>query len=218
MMKRIFSKISIAAIAVRTLIVSLAYTPDYFEISKQLDIFTNVFRSVNLYYVDETEPGELMDEAIVSMLSSLDPYTNYIPEERVEDYKIQTTGNYGGIGASIRQRNGKLIVTNPYEGFSADKAGLMAGDIIKEVDGKSVVGKSTSDVSKILKGRKFRKLNWEHLKKMGVALNRAKFFILCDSPNWERRDLDADRIRGMILQNSVGKFRNQYSSQLSLFN
>mgnify|MGYP001949492189 CR=1 FL=1 len=151
-MKRIFSKISIAAIAVLTLIVSLAYTPDYFEISKQLDIFTNVFRSVNLYYVDETEPGELMDEAIVSMLSSLDPYTNYIPEERVEDYKIQTTGNYGGIGASIRQRNGKLIVTNPYEGFSADKAGLMAGDIIKEVDGKSVVGKSTSDVSKILKG------------------------------------------------------------------
>lgn len=151
-MKRIFSKIGMAAFAVLTLIVSLAYTPDYFEISKQLDIFTNVFRQVNLYYVDETEPGELMDEAIVSMLSSLDPYTNFIPEERVEDYKIQTTGNYGGIGASIRQRNGKLIVTNPYEGFSADKAGLMAGDIIKEVDGKSVVGKSTSDVSKILKG------------------------------------------------------------------
>ncbi len=73
-------------------------------------------------------------------------------------------------------------------------------------------------VSKIIKGRKFRKLNWEHLKKMGVALNRAKFFILCDSPNWERRDLDADRIKGMILQNSSGKFRNQYSSQLSLFN
>lgn len=151
-MKRIFSKIGIAAFALLTLIVSLAYTPDYFEISKQLDIFTNVFRQVNLYYVDETEPGELMDEAIVSMLSSLDPYTNYIPEERVEDYKIQTTGNYGGIGAGIRRNKGQLIITNPYEGFAADKAGIMAGDIVKEVDGKSVVGKSTADISKVLKG------------------------------------------------------------------
>lgn len=152
MMKRFFSKIGIAAFAILTLIVSLAYTPDYFEISKQLDIFTNVFRQVNLYYVDETEPGELMDEAIVSMLSSLDPYTNYIPEERVEDYKIQTTGNYGGIGAGIRRNKGQLIITNPYEGFAADKAGIMAGDIVKEVDGKSVVGKSTADISKVLKG------------------------------------------------------------------
>ena len=81
-----------------------------------------------------------------------------------------------------------------------------------------IPGIGMRSVGKILKGRKFRKLNWEHLKKMGVALNRAKFFILCDSPNWERRDLDAERIKGMILQNSVGKFRNQYSSQLSLFN
>ena len=134
------------------LVVSVAYTPDYFEISKQLDIFTNVFKEVNLYYVDETEPGELMDEAIVSMLSSLDPYTNYIPEERVEDYKIQTTGNYGGIGAGIRKVNNQMIIINPYEGFAADKAGLMAGDIILMVDGKSVEGKSTQDVSKVLKG------------------------------------------------------------------
>lgn len=152
MTKRIFSKIGLAFIAILSLLFSLAYTPDYFEISKQLDIFTNVFRQVNLYYVDETEPGELMDEAIVSMLSSLDPYTNYIPEERVEDYKIQTTGNYGGIGAGIRSNKGQLVITNPYEGFAADKAGMMAGDIVKAVDGKSVVGKSTSDISKILKG------------------------------------------------------------------
>lgn len=152
MMKRKFTKFGFGIITVIVLSISVAYTPDYFEISKQLDIFTNVFKEVNLYYVDETEPGELMDEAIVSMLSSLDPYTNYIPEERVEDYKIQTTGNYGGIGAGIRKTKGKLIITNPYQGFAADKAGLMAGDIILEVDGKSVQGKSTADVSKILKG------------------------------------------------------------------
>ena len=147
-----FLKYGLGVLTATVLVVSVAYTPDYFEISKQLDIFTNVFKEVNLYYVDETEPGELMDEAIVSMLSSLDPYTNYIPEEMVEDYKIQTTGNYGGIGAGIRTHDGKIVVTMPYEGFAADKAGLMAGDIILTVDGKSVEGKSTEDVSKILKG------------------------------------------------------------------
>jgi carboxyl-terminal processing protease len=147
-----FTKFGLVPGLLLMLVVSVAYTPDYFEISKQLDIFTNVFKEVNLYYVDDTEPGELMDEAIVSMLSSLDPYTNYIPEEMVEDYKIQTTGNYGGIGAGIRKSKGKIIITNPYENFAADKAGLMAGDVILEVDGKSVVGKSTEDVSKILKG------------------------------------------------------------------
>lgn len=145
-------RIGLALSLVTTLVLSVAYTPDYFEISKQLDIFTNVFKEINLYYVDDTQPGELMDEAIVSMLSSLDPYTNYIPEEKVEDYKIQTTGNYGGIGAGIRKVKGKLIITNPYENFAADKAGLMAGDIIIKVDDKSVAGKSTEDVSKILKG------------------------------------------------------------------
>ena len=132
--------------------VSVAYTPDYFEISKQLDIFTSVFKEVNLYYVDETEPGELMEEAIGSMLASLDPYTNYIPEERVEDFKVTQTGNYGGIGASIRSHEGVVIIAAPYQGFSADKAGLKAGDVILEVDEKSVQGRSTDDISEILKG------------------------------------------------------------------
>jgi carboxyl-terminal processing protease len=129
-----------------------AYTPDYFEISKQLDIFTNVFKEVNLYYVDETEPGELMEEAITSMLSSLDPYTNYIPEERVEDFKIQNTGNYGGIGASIRMHEGQILITAPYEGFAADKAGIKAGDILLAVDDNKVTNKNSEEVSQILKG------------------------------------------------------------------
>ena len=73
-------------------------------------------------------------------------------------------------------------------------------------------------VHKILNARKFRKLNWEHLKKIGVKLNRAKYFIICDSRNWESRDLDAEKIKSLILQNSVGKYRNQYSNQLGLFN
>lgn len=146
------TKYAFGAIIGVVLALSVAFTPDYFEISKQLDIFTNVFKEVNLYYVDETQPGELVDEAVTSMLKSLDPYTNYIPEERVEDFKIQTTGNYGGIGASIRRNGGELILTTPYKGFAADKAGLKAGDKILKVDGKSVEGKSTEDVSKVLKG------------------------------------------------------------------
>ena len=146
------TKIFVAAFAGVILSLSVAFTPDYFEISKQLDIFTTIFKEVNLYYVDETQPGKLMDEAIESMLKSLDPYTNYIPEEMVEDYKIQTTGHYGGIGATIQLKDDILFITNAYEGFAADKAGLRPGDVILRIDGKDVSGKSTDDVSKILKG------------------------------------------------------------------
>ena len=149
---RPITKIFLAAFAGITLSISVAYVPDYFEISKQIDIFTTIFKEVNLYYVDETQPGELMDEAIESMLGSLDPYTNYIPEEMVEDYKIQTTGHYGGIGATIQIKDDVLFITNAYEGFAADKAGLKPGDIILSIDGKDVKGKSTEDISKILKG------------------------------------------------------------------
>ncbi|UOY06698.1 putative DNA modification/repair radical SAM protein [Muricauda sp. SCSIO 64092] len=81
-----------------------------------------------------------------------------------------------------------------------------------------VPGLGMQSVGKILSARRFRKLNWDHLKKMGVALNRAKYFMVCDSRHWERRDLDADKVKGLILQNSSGKFRNQYGQQLSLFN
>lgn len=149
---KFMKRITVALLAAVTLSLSVAYVPDYFEISKQIDIFTTIFKEVNLYYVDETQPGELMDEAIESMLQSLDPYTNYIPEEMVEDYKIQTTGHYGGIGASIQTFEDKLIITNTYEGFAADKAGLKPGDVILTIDGNDVTGKSTDDVSKILKG------------------------------------------------------------------
>lgn len=137
---------------VLVLVFSLAYRPDYFEISKQLDIFTNVFKEVSLYYVDDTEPGELAEEAINSMLSSLDPYTNYIPEEAVEDFKIQQTGNYGGIGASVGIIRGEALVTSVFEGFGADNAGLKAGDVIVEVDGQSTEDRDENAVSEILKG------------------------------------------------------------------
>tara|TARA_B100000683_G_scaffold277846_1_gene339580 strand:+ start:34796 stop:36460 length:1665 start_codon:yes stop_codon:yes gene_type:complete len=127
-------------------------TSDRFEIGKNLDIFTEVYKEVNSRYVDGTQPGDLMKTGIDAMLESLDPYTVYYPESDIESYKLMTTGQYGGIGARIRKINDFVVIGEPYEGFPAYKAGLKAGDIILKVDGKDVKGKSTSDLSKILKG------------------------------------------------------------------
>lgn len=129
-----------------------AFTDSYFEVSKNLDIFATLFREVNTYYVDDTKPGDLMKKAIDSMLDNLDPYTNYIPESELEDYRYMMTGQYGGIGAIIRKKGEYVAVAEPYEGFPAQKSGLQAGDLILEIDGKSTKGKNTDDVSKILKG------------------------------------------------------------------
>lgn len=134
-------------------ITSFAFVSGYFEVSKNLDIFSTLFREVNIYYVDETKPGEMIEKAIDSMLEDLDPYTNYIPESDIEDFRFQTTGQYGGIGAMIRKKADYVIIAEPYEGFPADKAGLKAGDKILEIDGKSVKGKTTEEVSSVLKGQ-----------------------------------------------------------------
>lgn len=130
----------------------------YFEITRNLDIFSTLFKEVNAYYVDEVNPNKLIKTGIDAMLASLDPYTNYIPEDDIEDYRTMTTGQYGGIGAIIGQRNGKNVIMMPYEGFPAQKSGLMIGDEILKVNDVDVVGKSTSDISQLLKGQANTKL------------------------------------------------------------
>jgi carboxyl-terminal processing protease len=127
-------------------------TSDRFEIGKNLDIFTELYKEVNKTYVEGTQPGDLMKTGIDAMLQSLDPYTVYYPESDIENYKLMTTGQYGGIGARIRKIDDYVVVGEPYEGFPAHKAGLKAGDVILKVDGNSVKAKSTSDLSDILKG------------------------------------------------------------------
>ena len=131
----------------------LGQNSNNFEISKNLDIYTTLYRELNTNYVDEISPGYLMKTGIDAMLESLDPYTVYIPESEVEDYKFITTGQYGGVGALIQKQGDFIIVAEPYEGKPAHLAGIKAGDKILEVDGKSVEGKSTGDVSTILKGQ-----------------------------------------------------------------
>ena len=123
-----------------------------FEISKNLDIFYTLFRELNLFYVDDIKPEKLIKTGIDDMLESLDPYTNYIPEEDMDDFKFMTTGEYGGIGALISKRGSNIIVAEPYEGFPAQKAGLKAGDIFLEVDGKEVNKTTVEEVSARLKG------------------------------------------------------------------
>ena len=152
----IFKKMRAVFVIVPIVLFSLltsSYVDSYFEISKNLDIFITLFKELNLYYVDDTQPGNLMEKGIDGMLESLDPYTTYIPETDIEDYRFMTTGQYGGIGAMIRKKDSLVVVAEPYDGFPAMKAGLMAGDEILEVNGKTTEGKSTGDISSVLKGQ-----------------------------------------------------------------
>ncbi|MFW5756229.1 MAG: S41 family peptidase [Tangfeifania sp.] len=123
-----------------------------FEIAKNLEIYYSLFRELNMFYVDEVNPNELVKTSIDKMLNSLDPYTNYISEDQIEDFRFMTTGEYAGIGALISRQNGKIVIAEPYEGFPAQKFGLKTGDIILEVEGKSTENMSTEDVSNLLKG------------------------------------------------------------------
>lgn len=151
---RLKKSITLAVVGLFAL-VPMAFTVNssYFEITKNLDIFTTLYKELNTYYVDTLNPEKLIHAGITNMLESLDPYTDYIPEEDMDDYRQQTTGKYGGIGAVIGVRGEWVTVTEPYEGFPANKAGLRAGDKIIEVDGKNAKNYRTDQVSAMLKGK-----------------------------------------------------------------
>ncbi len=124
-----------------------------FEIAKNLEIFSSVYKSLNQNYVDDVDPGKTIKVAIDAMLASLDPYTNYYPESDIEDVKMQLLGEYGGVGALIMQRGDSILISEPYKGLPADEAGLKAGDRILAVGGESTKGKTTADVSSAMRGQ-----------------------------------------------------------------
>ena len=125
---------------------------DYFEMSKQLEIMQSAFRELNLFYVDELAPGELMETGIKAMLAQLDPYTRYFPESKMEDVRFMQTGEYGGVGASIETRNDRTTIVNLLEGEPAAEAGLRLGDVLLEVDGRALAGLDTDQIGDLLQG------------------------------------------------------------------
>ena len=148
----------IPVIASGLLFIGASFKEDFFEVAKQIEIFTTLFKAVNMNYVDNTNPGELMDKAVKSMLADLDPYTNYFNEQDVVKYKINNTGEYTGIGAVITRKETKLIVKEVYKNYPADKAGLKGGDEIIQV-GDIILADFKDDASQLLNGGKNAKVD-----------------------------------------------------------
>lgn len=151
-MKRILKKRIIIPILAGVIFFSTsAFKNDFFEIAKQLEIFTTLFKELNMNYVDDTNPGHLMDTAIKSMLADLDPYTNFMNEQDVEAARINNTGDYTGIGAKVRTLKDKLVIVEPYKDYPADKAGLKAGDEIIKVE-NTLIKDYKDHAGELLKG------------------------------------------------------------------
>ncbi len=143
--------ISISLIVV--LLVSGGFASKNFEIAKNLDIYATLFRELYVNYIEEIDPSELIQTSINEMLATLDPYTNFISESEVEDYRFMTTGQYGGVGALVGTRNSQIVITEPYEGFPAQEAGLKAGDVILQVNGRSTEDYDSEEIAELLKGQ-----------------------------------------------------------------
>ena len=206
-----FSKRSkIFAISLTILISTVtlfSFYDDDFETTKNLDIFYSLFREVSLYYVDGTDPGELIKNGINGMLKSLDPYTNFIPESKIEDYRFLTTGQYGGIGALMKKAGDKAIITEPYEGSPADKAGLIAGDKIISINGKSIADKSLEDLSDFLKGQPGTEVSLlierpGTAEKIDITLSREKI-VLKVVPHYQMLDEKTGYIRLLSFTNKA---------------
>ena len=136
-----------------TTILLTPFASNYFEISKNLEIFNNIYRELEKSYVENINPGELMEETIDNMLKTLDQWTVYIPESEVEDYRERSiTGEYGGIGSKIRKIDDYVVIAEPFKGSPSDKANLQIGDKIIEIDGQKMKNMNTEDVSELLRG------------------------------------------------------------------
>ncbi|MGB5275498.1 MAG: S41 family peptidase [Flavobacteriaceae bacterium] len=151
MKRSIKAKIIVPILAICLLVAGSSFKSDFFEIAKQIEIFTTLFKELNMNYVDETNPAELMDTAIKNMLDDLDPYTKFLNEQDVEEYKINNAGEYSGIGALVRSFKDKLLIIEPYKDYPADKAGLKAGDEIIKI-GDIEVSAFDDNASELLKG------------------------------------------------------------------
>ncbi len=163
MMKILKKRYIIPVIASAFIFVGASFKDDFFEIAKQIEIFTTLFKTVNQNYVDEITPADLMDKGIKSMLADLDPYTNYFNESDVLKFKINNTGEYTGIGALITRKEDQVIIKEAYKNYPADKAGLKPGDAIIQI-GDIILADYKEDASELLKGAKNKKVNVKYIR------------------------------------------------------
>ena len=189
MKKYIKTKVLIPLFAVAVLFTASGFKSDFFEIAKQIEIFTTLFKELNMNYVDETNPAELMDTAIKNMLEDLDPYTQFLNEQDVEAYKINNAGEYSGIGALVRSYENKLLIVEPYKGYPADKAGLKAGDEIIMI-GDISVADFKDDAADLLKGannsdvqvtyRRQGKISTATIQRDAIEIDAVPFYRMAD--------------------------------------
>lgn len=151
-MKKYFNKKSILIAFVVVAFVSFSFQSKFFEVAKQIEIYTTLFKELNKYYVNEINPAQLTNRAIKNTLKNLDPYTNYYNEQDVESAKIRREGEYGGIGVSINYRSKNPLIVSVYKGYAADKSGLKAGDVITKIDNQTLNDLEREDVSGLLLG------------------------------------------------------------------
>ena len=189
MQKLIKKKVLVPILAITFLIVGSGFKSDFFEIAKQIEIFTTLFKELNMNYVDETNPAELMDTAIKNMLNELDPYTKFLNEQDVEAYKINNAGEYSGIGAVVRSYKDRLLVIEPYKDYPADKAGLKAGDEIIKI-GDINVADFDDNASELLKGannssvaityKRLGKINTTSIKREAIEVDAVPYYKMVD--------------------------------------
>jgi len=150
-----YKKIGLFAGIITLAVGVAAFDDDLFQISKNLDVFASVYKEVNINYVDNVNSAKLVKTGVDAMLDGLDPYTEFVPESEIEDYKLHyVSTQYGGIGASIFTRNGKVFVSDVFEGFPAQKGDIHPGDQVLKINDIDLNGKNNDQVSLLLKGSK----------------------------------------------------------------
>ncbi|TCC94023.1 S41 family peptidase [Pedobacter frigiditerrae] len=191
-MKKI--KISVLLIVACSALITLAFKEDLFLVSKNLDIFASLYKEININYVEETSPGDLMKTGIDAMLEGLDPYTEYIPESEIENYKLNyVSTQYGGIGAGTLFIEGKLFVNEVSEGNPANKQDIKPGDQIVKINGTDTQGKDRSQISQLLRGPKGSPLNLVLIRE-GAVLNKTLVREEIKQPNVSYSGMLEDQI------------------------
>ncbi len=224
-MRKFTKQISITLLGVFVL-VSVAYKSDFFEIAKQLEIYTTLFKELDLYYIDEINPAELNEIAMKSMLKSLDPYTNFYDEQGMEDVQIKRSGEYGGIGAYTRFKDKRLYLLEPYKDAPAAKAGLKAGDEILQIDDVLIKDFEGESVGRLLRGtpattvvlkiiRRGKKMNF-NVKRSKIEMNSVPFYSMVDEEVGYISFVKFNRKASKDVKNAIGKLKEKGMKKLIL--